>query len=172
MEIKMNRKYTLIVIALMLWLTFPVHGEPLPKPTMRPVLTIMGKITHTTDGKKALFDKKMLKALPQKKIRTSTPWFDQPVEFSGPTASALMEKVGAYGKTLLATALNDYSIRIPLDDFKKYDVIFATEINGKTLSVREKGPIFVIYPFDDIPEIKNETYFLRCIWQLKSLVVE
>ncbi len=153
-------------------MAYPLHAERLAKPTTRPILTITGKITHTTDGERALFDMDMLKALPQGEIRTSTPWYEGPVVFSGPLASALFEKVGATGKSILAIALNDYSVRIPLDDFKKYPVVFATEVNGKRLSIREKGPIFVIYPFDESPETKNETYFQRCIWQLTSIDVQ
>lgn len=148
-----------------------LNADPLSKPTTRPILTITGKISNTTDGKQALFDMKMLEALPQETFTTSTPWYDEPLEFSGPLATALMEKVGVQGTELLATALNDYSVSIPLEDFKKYRVILATKINQKFLSVREKGPIFVIYPFDDNPQIKNENYFQRCIWQLKTLEV-
>ena len=39
------------------------------------------------------------------------------------------------------------------------------------MSVRDKGPIFVIYPFDEAPELYNETYFGRSVWQAVSVEV-
>jgi hypothetical protein len=38
--------------------------------------------------------------------------------------------------------------------------------------VREKGPVFIIYPFDSFPELRNLTYYSRSIWQVKALNVE
>ena len=39
------------------------------------------------------------------------------------------------------------------------------------MSVRDKGPLFVIYPFDEAPELNNETYYGRSAWQVKSIEV-
>ena len=33
----------------------------------------------------------------------------------------------------------------------------------------EKGPLFVMYPFDTQPALRTAVYFSRCIWQLKSI---
>ena len=70
---------------------------------------------------------------------------------------------------LRCTALNDYRVEIPLDDVRRYDVVVAHLLNGKPMSVREKGPLFVIYPFDEQPQLRTTTYFSRCIWQLKAI---
>jgi hypothetical protein len=48
-------------------------------------------------------------------------------------------------------------------------VVVAHLLNGKPMSVREKGPLFVIYPFDDDPQLRTTIYYSRCIWQLKSI---
>ena len=58
-----------------------------------------------------------------------------------------------------------------MEDFANYPVILATRLDGAEMSVRDKGPIFVIYPFDDAPELNNETYFGRSAWQVKSIEV-
>ena len=39
------------------------------------------------------------------------------------------------------------------------------------MSIRDKGPIFMIYPFDKNPELYNEKYFSRSVWQIKSIEV-
>jgi hypothetical protein len=66
-------------------------------------------------------------------------------------------------------ALNDYKVEIPLADAHEHDVIVARLLDGQPMSVRQKGPLFVIYPFDEKPALRTAAYFSRCIWQLKSI---
>jgi hypothetical protein len=45
----------------------------------------------------------------------------------------------------------------------------AYAINDQPISVRTKGPLFVVYPFDSKPELQSNLYYERSIWQLKAL---
>ena len=56
-------------------------------------------------------------------------------------------------------------------DFERYPVLFALRMNGQDLST-DRGPIWIVYPRDDFPELKNETADTRWIWQLSKLTVE
>jgi hypothetical protein len=144
----------------------------LEEPGSRPVLTVTGKIAETNAGDKARFDMAMLEALPQHTFTTRTPWYDRPVKFTGPLLSDVLAAVKASGETVSAVAINDYKIRIPVADTKKYKVIVARLLDDKPMPVREKGPLFVIYPFDDDHALRTSTYYERSIWQLKALDVQ
>jgi hypothetical protein len=37
--------------------------------------------------------------------------------------------------------------------------------------VREKGPLVIIYPFDDQPELRSALRYSRAIWQLRSIEI-
>jgi hypothetical protein len=37
--------------------------------------------------------------------------------------------------------------------------------------VREKGPLFMIYPFDSDAALRNPLYYSRSVWQLKTIDV-
>ena len=69
-------------------------------------------------------------------------------------------------------ALNDYSLIVPARDAFEYEVILAVLREGEPMSVREKGPIWVIYPMDSYPELQDDVYNDRLVWQLKSISVE
>ena len=144
----------------------------LDAPKERPVLTISGKIAATNAGNTAIFDMKMIEALPQHSFTTSTPWFDKPVKFTGPLLSDVMAAVKASGTVLGALAINDYRIEIPLSDTIRHEVIMARLINDQPIRVRDKGPLFIIYPFDRSIELRSSTYYERSIWQLKALEVQ
>jgi len=136
------------------------------------VLKVSGKIGVKNSAEAAEFDDAMLDALPQKTIVTETPWTKGVVKFTGPLLTDVLAAVNATGTNLRANALNDYKVNIPVEDAKKYGVILARQIDGKPLAVRDKGPLFVMYPFAQFPEIKTSVYFSRCIWQLQSISVE
>ena len=149
----------------------PSLAGALAAPEDRVVPTASGAIDNTNAPDSAEFDLAMLDALPQDSVTGRTPWYDDSRTFSGPLISAILEAVGAHGKALRVTAVNDYSAEIPVSDIEDYPVILATRIDGATLSVREKGPGFVIYPFDKAPELYNEKYFGRSVWQVTSIEI-
>ncbi|MCP8883737.1 hypothetical protein NIM87_09525 [Devosia sp. XJ19-1] len=148
-----------------------VQAEQLALPTDPVILTIRGNIANTNIGDTAEFDLAMIDALEQHTTTTETPWYDDARSFSGPLVSALFDAVGAQGTVVTVTALNDYSAEIPMSDFLDYPVIFATRLDGETLSVRDMGPLFLIYPFDVAPGLYNEVYFSRSVWQITSITV-
>jgi hypothetical protein len=119
----------------------------------------------------ARFDRQALEALPQHRITTSTPWTDGVSVFEGPLLCDLLERVGADGTVLQARALNDYAVEIPVSDCERYPVILALTRDGERLSRRDMGPIWIVYPRDDFPELQLETINARWIWQLTELEV-
>ncbi len=150
----------------------PALADGLPEPTGRTVLTVNGQIGQTNKGKDAAFDMAMLEALPQHSFTTRTPWYDRPVKFTGPLLSDLLAAVQAKGTTINATAINDYTIRIPVADAKAHGVIVARLLDDQPMAVRDKGPLFVVYPFDSKAELRTSVYYERSIWQLKRMGIE
>ncbi len=150
----------------------PAGAQELGVPEGRIILTISGRIENTNGKGVAEFDRAMLEAMPFTVIETMTPWTDAIARFEGPLARDLMKRVGARGSRILATALNDYTVEIPIADFESYPVILAMKMNGKILRTRNKGPLWVIYPWSDQPGLRNETGYGRSIWQIQELAVK
>ncbi|MEZ5701705.1 MAG: hypothetical protein R3E42_06665 [Burkholderiaceae bacterium] len=59
-----------------------------------------------------------------------------------------------------------------MSDASKYPMIMARQIDDKEIGVREKGPLFVVYPFDSDAKLRSSTYYERSIWQLKALEIQ
>lgn len=158
-------------VAAVVLAVLPAMAASLARPAGEPVLTVTGKIARTNESAAAVFDMAMLEALPGRVTETETPWTKGKTRFEGPLGSALLDAVEASGTTLHIVALNDYAVDVPVEDFRKWPVIFATRRDGRPMPVRDKGPIFVIYPFDADRTLWNETYFSRSAWQVKSIEV-
>ncbi|MDT7836810.1 hypothetical protein [Aquabacterium sp. OR-4] len=144
----------------------------LPSPTGPVLLTVSGRLRQA--GAAASFDMAMLERLPQAHIHTHTPWYAQARRFSGPLLREVIAAAGGQllpGGTLRARALNDYAVEIPANDALRYDIVLARLMDDKPMPVRDKGPLFIVYPFDGHRELRNAVYYSRCAWQLKSIEV-
>jgi len=144
----------------------------LPQPEGEVVLTLSGQIATPNDPSgSALFDLAMLAALEPVTISTSTIWTQGVQEFTGVRLSRLLAAAGASGTVLHALALNDYAVDIPATDAVEDGPIVAYLLNGKPMPLREKGPLWIIYPFDAKNEYQSEVTYSRSIWQLDRIVV-
>lgn len=163
-----NSVKTVTTVTLMLF-SLVAYSDHLPPPTGAVILTIGGNILHTNRGELAEFDRAMLMALTQGRIVTENPWIDGLNTYEGPSAEALMNAVGAQGDTVVLTALNDYSAEMPRSDITEFELIFATHMNDRQLRIRDRGPLFVIYPFTDQPDLNGERYHNRSVWQVNRI---
>jgi hypothetical protein len=136
------------------------------------ILTISGKIKNPNHGDAAEFDREGLEALGMVTMQTATPWYSGVMTFEGVPMSKLLAAVGAYGTDVTALALNDYSTTIPIADFTSYNVILALKRNGNYMPVSDKGPLFIVYPFDSAQELQQQKYYSRAAWQVARLVVK
>jgi len=144
----------------------------LDAPKAKVVLSVVGLVGNTNADQRADFDMAMLEALPQHSFSTSTPWFKTARRFSGPLLRDVLAAAGSRaGKTLRAVALNDYKVEIPVEDALRHKVLMATRLDGAQMPVREKGPLFIIYPYDENADLRSERFYSRSAWQLRTLEV-
>lgn len=163
----------LFVLLLSALLPFSVLvAAPLSAPTGNVLLIIGGNIDHTNVGDEAHFDRAMLDALPGNVIETNTPWHRGVGRYEGPLIRVLLETVGAGdAEQICIRALNHYEAAMPASDWKSHDVILAMSRDGQALTVREYGPLFVLYPFDDHPELLTEAVRFRSVWHVERIIV-
>lgn len=135
------------------------------------VLTIRGSVALPNAGSVADFDMPMLEALPQSSFTTGTPWYAAARRFTGPLLRDVLAAAGAEGTTLKLTALNDYAVEMPYDDARRHDPIVARLLDGRPMAVRDKGPLFLVYPFDSSPGLRSAIYYGRSAWQLRWIDV-
>jgi hypothetical protein len=80
-------------------------------------------------------------------------------------------EMGVNDGRLLATAINDYTVEIPLSDAVEGGPIIAYLMDGEEMSIRDKGPLWVIYPYDSDADFRSEVVYSRSIWQLDRLEI-
>jgi hypothetical protein len=112
-----------------------------------------------------------LDLMDQIRFETSTIWTDGVTRFSGVSLKRLLEDRNATGNLVQMIALNDYAIKIPVEELGDEAPIIATRMNGEPMPIRDKGPYWVVFPYDSDPQYQSEIVYSRSIWQLNRLVV-
>lgn len=149
----------------------PACAADMAPPQGEVVLSVTGAIGCTNDGAAARLDRALLESLPQRTFRTTTIWTDGVQEFTGVALADLLRSLDASGKTVIARAINDYQIDIPVDEVSEEAPIIAYRMNGAPMSIRDKGPLWIVYPFDDNPRFQSEVAYARSVWQLAQIEV-
>ena len=161
----------LIAFALFALSTATLTYADIAQPKGEVVLTISGSIAEGNADGAIQFDMEMLQSLPSHSFVTSTIWTDGDQTFEGVELSVIAELVGFDGDTLSASAVNDYSIDIPATDAQPGRALIAYKRNGQPMSLRDKGPLWIVFPFDSSPDFQSETIYSRSIWQLNRIAV-
>jgi hypothetical protein len=160
-----------LLLAAFGWGGIAVRAGEMPQPQGPVILTVSGGIANTNAEGVAEFDRDMLENIGLSEFRTVTNWFEDEVHFEGVLARELLAVVAAEGKVVHARALNGYHVEIPLDDFRSYDVLLALKMNGSYMKIRDKGPIWLVYPQSAHDELDRPEIYERWIWQLESFEV-
>ena len=115
------------------------------------------------------FDLALLEALPVVEFTTTTIWTDGPQRFAGVPLAALLAHLGIEDGTVRAIAANDYAVEIPVSSVTETTPILAYMQNDAPMSRRDRGPIWVVYPYDSDPSFRTEVIYSRSIWQLDRI---
>lgn len=150
---------------------FELSSSTLSSPKGEIILTIDGLLEAKAGQNIAQFDLDQLQALDSDSFTVSTRWESGQREYHGPKLSALLDASGAKGNTLRMFALNDYSVDIDRAFIDKYQPILAWREDGKTLTVRNKGPLWLMLPLHKYPELNEFQYTAMMIWQLHRIEV-
>lgn len=170
MPVLFSRRH-LLGASLALAATHRADAAGLAPPAGKVILTIDGAIDVHNRPAAADFDRPMLEAMGISRIVTGNPWQTGDITFEGVRMDALLAAVGAKGSIAKVAALNDFTTEIPVEDFARYGVVLAWKANGAYLEPRDKGPLFVIYPFKENPALQKKTYYDRSAWQVRRITI-
>jgi hypothetical protein len=73
---------------------------------------------------------------------------------------------------LRITALDGYEVYLPASDVQRFDPILAYRKDDQYIGILDKGPLFLIYPFESAPQLQTMEYINRTIWQVNAIILK
>ncbi len=159
-----TRRQTLLFLSALLVTTFPkIEDAYSADPILKINVTGSGQDTHV------VLDLAAIDRMPRTSFSTTTPWHQGVTEFSGVSLKDLFATMKFSGKKLQIIALNDYEVEASVTELQAADALLATRQNGTIMPVSDKGPIFIVFPFDSRPELQHQSYYSRAVWQVAEI---
>lgn len=158
-------------LAALLLVAAPVRAEDLTPPHGPVLLSVDGAIARHNVGAEAEFDLSMLEALPHHGFTTRTVWTAGPQRFEGVLLRDLLDALGVRAGVIVATGASGYSAGIPVADATDPGPLIAYRRNGRPMRLRDKGPLWLVYPFDAQAKWQTEVVYARSIWQLDHMTI-
>ena len=123
------------------------------------------------DGRTMEFSRLELSQIPQTRFVTAAPFLKTPTAVEGPSVSQLLRAFGA-GRTfhrIEIVALNSYLVTADIQQLEADGAILVIRQDGAFLPLSEKGPAYLLFPFDDRPALKDKSHYGLCIWQISQI---
>lgn len=151
--------WVLTMIVALLPSTVFAHSKP------QSILTL-----ETPSGKQIHLTREDLQALPQTQFTTSTPWTLKAHTYQGPKLSLVIDKFEQPITSIQVFAYNGYAIDMKASEWQQYPFILAMQQDGKALTLRNKGPLWILLPFDENPKFSStQSFLIQSIWQIEKI---
>jgi len=143
----------------------PVDVDPIPFRTAAlKVTSSQGEVSYSPET---------LETLGTFSLTTITPWRDAPAEFVGVRLRDVLTAHGLDQETSIRViAENDYAVELYSEAWMTMDALIATRVDGKAHSRRARGPLQIVFPMTDQPELgqgANQRYW---VWMAAAIEVQ
>lgn len=145
------------------------ESAPLDAPTV--LLTIEIQNDGTENNHKIQMTLEDLSALPVTEITTTTNWTNGVQRFSGVWLHTILQTLEVETGVLVLQAINDYRVSIPVAEVTPNGPLVSFARNGKAMTARDNGPLWLVYDYDSNPAFRTETIYSRSIWQLDRITI-
>lgn len=127
-------------------------------------------INNDNSHEPVILIKEQIRAMPQTTYTTNLPWIDGQSDFTGVKVTDFFEAQGIeLPEVITISALNHYAMELLKSDIEAYQPIIAYLRDSEPMSVREKGPYWLIYSLSDHPQIDNSLYHSQMVWQMDKI---
>ncbi len=118
------------------------------------------------------YNRVTLEALGMHSIKTKTPWTNGVTHFEGVKVKDVLEKAGISTKPVTAMSFDDYAISIPAKFIEEHDPIIASRMNGQVMTMKDKGPYWIMFDLDNVSEEKAIELRAFSVWHLVEFEAE
>ena len=163
---------SVILLGLALW-AIPSFADDATTPADKgPVLQVAVINGDTKNSLTYAFTMAMLKSMPKTSYTTNTIWTEGETQFDGVLLTELLATIGASPTSVTAWAINDYMAEFSPGEPSWDAALITYSMNGQNMHVREKGPLWIVFPYDESPEFRTDYVYSQSVWQLSRLDVE
>ncbi|GGK41833.1 hypothetical protein [Salinarimonas ramus] len=109
-------------------------------------------------------------ALPQHEMPSGMSLDPAGLTFSGALLSDVLVLIGAAdAPSVTLRAVDGYAAVVPREDWERWPLVLATRVDGRPMTLRDRGPARLLYPVNAHPELDERTYIDRSVWMIDEI---
>lgn len=144
----------------------PVTLEPLADTST--ILTLTDSAGQTRN-----FSLPDIERLGTYRLYTETFWPGEGGNYEGVLLKDLLATVNIEGvDAILVEAIDGYAQSLPRRDWERWPTLVATRKEGQPMTVRNKGPLRIIFPMESDPELQNRDMGAHWVWMIRFIAPE
>jgi hypothetical protein len=114
-----------------------------------------------------------LEKLPLTEYTTFNPYDKRRVRYRGVLLRDLAAALALpAADRMVVTAIDAYRAEFTSSEWKRWDIMLATQVDRKHIGVKDSGPARIVFPYDTAPDIDRQLYNPKWVWLIKSLRFE
>lgn len=145
-------------------------SSALPVPSGDVILTVTGKIGAANVSDTIQMDLAMIESVGEYQYPVTDPFDQSDRIYRGPLMTDLLAlwKVADDATSVEIAALDDYTVAMPIEDLRKYPVLFALQQDGAYMPVSTRGPAMLVFPYNNF-SFNHEIFNDYWVWQISSM---
>jgi hypothetical protein len=157
----MKKTSAVSVFLLLSWLSLYANGGDMS-------VVVEGKIENSTSVR--LTPRQIEKTFRIFKANIYNPWEKKSAHYEGVLLDQFAKKLASTSvQRVRLKAIDDYEVSLDRTMWQKERILLVTKINGKYLSVKEKGPMLIVFVDYDDSKAKNLHLWM---WMIKQITFE
>jgi len=161
-----RRGIVLLALALILWAQEGMPDEAAAQdPAWRIDLT--GDVQSAAPSSVTIED---LEKLPLTEYNAFDPFKKQRINFTGVLLRDIVREYGAAGvDRVQVKAIDQYIADFIRDEWARIDILLATRMDGKPITIKQNGPVRIVLPDDTARDMGHDVFIAKWIWFVKSI---
>lgn len=148
-------------------------GDAIPPPTGGVILVITGHQGVTNVGQELQLDMQTIERMGLVRYSVFDPYLRKDTVYTGVLLSTLadilnIDPAGAF----YLSAIDDYHSTITIEQIQRWPILMATRQNGKYMDLGHGGPLRIIFPYDNYPELDHFLLHDLWIWNINTIEIE
>ena len=148
------------------WIAFSPDAGQCRRIGLDPLMTLV-----LPGGQQVTLDEAALSALPQTEFTTTTPGPRAPTTIAGRPWRVLAAQGILDARKIAVSALNGYQQVVDLALFDGVPLTLVRQEDGKPLTRRNKGPLWLLIPFTTYPKLDVPAIHNCMVWQVTRIEI-
>lgn len=163
-QVNSSRSLPVYAVLLLILLCWPAGAQAIKRV---PRISLLGTVNQAAPARVTVDDLEKLKTT---SYVTFNPFEERENLYSGVLLEELASRFAVPECSAIKLTANDgYRVEFTKEEWQRWDILLATQVNGSYIDVSSAGPARIVMPYSSLGRDDRDIYTPKWIWMIKSI---